>query len=98
MALTLEYADKLKPLGKSFCVIHMPWLPKHIFDIELPKERASNDPLARFKDDNAYDLATAEDLLIFIPEKYHEDMKGLSDFRDMVQFLWLNFISTFRLN
>ncbi|KAF7970494.1 hypothetical protein HWV62_23805 [Athelia sp. TMB] len=81
VASTLPYVDSLKDLGKQFSVTHRPWLPKHVFDLELPEGPADLNPIARFASEEAYDLATAQDLQSFIPAKYHADMRGLTDFR-----------------
>ncbi|KAF7973288.1 hypothetical protein HWV62_15663 [Athelia sp. TMB] len=81
VASTLSYVDALKDLGKQFSVTHRPWVPRHVFDLELPEGLANLGPMARFANEEAYDLATAQDLHVFVPAKYHADMHGLSEFR-----------------
>ncbi|KAF7967709.1 hypothetical protein HWV62_33337 [Athelia sp. TMB] len=81
VASTLSYVDALKDLGKQFSVTHRPWVPRHVFDLELPEGLANLGPMARFANEEAYDLATAQDLHSFVPAKYHEDMRGLTEFR-----------------
>lgn len=78
---TLQSGEAILSLGKKWAVVVSPWLEREVFELEGP---ADPDPLARFKDAASFDLATSHDLLAFVPAKYHEELKGSTEFRNAV--------------
>ena len=79
----LEYEDQLRPIGKMFSMTEDLWLEPAVFD--LPNS-TTLDPMspARFVDDETYDCGTAVALYKIVPEKLHEDMANLTEFRRAV--------------
>lgn len=78
---TLKSGEVIKNLAKKWAVTASPWLTREIFDLEGPADSA---PLARFKDEGSFDLATFHDLLSFVPAQYHDELKGATEFRNSV--------------
>lgn len=77
----LTALDVASSLGKKWSILNGLWIDRPPFDVEATPDL---DPLARFQDDHEYELVTAHELRLFIPEKYHEEMTGNSKFRNTV--------------
>lgn len=84
----LTAIDVASSLGKKWSVMKGLWVDRLPFDLE---DAPDPDPLARFRDDNEYNLHTAHELRLFIPTRYHNDMTGDSKFRNAVSIYTLQF-------
>ena len=91
---TLEYDDLIRVIGKKISVMDELWLSPDVFD--LPKSSIP-DPTSpeRFANDDAYNHGTAVALYRAVPEKHHDDMANLTEFRRAVLVILLFFVLHF---
>lgn len=80
--ITLTYQPAVRLLGKKFSVVHSPWIEKHVFDKEpLPDGADRLDP---FKDEASYERYLSGVLQLYVPTKYHDDMRNGTELRELV--------------
>ncbi|KZP19854.1 hypothetical protein FIBSPDRAFT_1045266, partial [Athelia psychrophila] len=82
--ITLTYQPAVRLLGKKFSVVHSPWIEKHVFDKEpLPDGADRLDP---FKDEASYERYLSGVLQLYVPTKYHDDMRNGTELRELRVF------------